>query len=276
MVADQDPQSALEHDYSLTLIQARIAEKRLFEARFLCRRLGDGLGADKRQALARELDDALGQVEQLRRQAQALMAAGDHGQAGLLYRQIEAIAVDVPGVAEERQALAGAEALAARLHKAVVAEPEPVAEVVRVATMADDGENAAQVARQIERPAISPAAQGAAPQMSRRPPRPGWRLLAVGGLVLGALALGVLLWSRPTNPPPPAATSTIIIQPLQPVETAAASAPPSPPPEPEPPSVVAEPTPAVEEPSPPAPPEPVSSTPALHLGSLHIKPVQKK
>ena len=85
MVADQDFPSEHDQDYALALIQGRIAEKRLFEARFLCRRLGDGLGAERRQSLARELDAALAQVEPLRRQAQALVAQGDHHQAGLVY-----------------------------------------------------------------------------------------------------------------------------------------------------------------------------------------------
>lgn len=268
MVADQDFPSEHDQDYALTLIRGRIAEKRLFEARFLCRRLGDGLGAGSRHSLARELDRALAQVEPLRRQAQALMAQGEHVQAGLVYSQIEAIAVDVPGIAEERQALAGAEALAARLHKAPVAEQEPRAEVVPAVTRAEDGESAAPATAQIEPPAAPPAAPLSAPQMPGRFPRPGWKLLAAGGLLLAALALGVLLWQRPTTPPPVAATSTIIIQPLQqPVATVVAPVTlPSPAPEPPP---------VVEEPSPPVTPEPVSSTPALHLGSLQLKPAKK-
>ena len=263
MVADQDFPSEHDQDDALALIQGRIAEKRLFEARFLCRRLGDGLGAERRQSLARELDAALAQVEPLRRQAQALVAQGDHLRAGLVYSQIEAIAVDVPGVAEERQALAGAEALAARLHKPLVAEPESVAEVVPAVLMAEKGESAAPAAAQIEPPAASPAASLSAPQMQGRAWFPGWKLLAAGGLVAGALVCGFLLWKRLATPPSPAATSTIIIQPLQPVETAVAP--------------VVPPPPVVVEPAPPAPPVPApdSPTPALHLGSLQIKPVKK-
>ena len=159
MAADQDFPSEHDQDYALALIQGRIAEKRLFEARFLCRRLGDGLGADSRQALARELDEALARVEPLRRQAQVLAAQGEHVQAGIVYSQIEAIAVDVPGVAEERQALAGAEALAARLHREVVVEPEPQVEVVPMmpAEPLETGDdNPVPVAEPIEPAAAAP------------------------------------------------------------------------------------------------------------------------
>lgn len=267
MVADQYPQSELEQDYTLTLIQGRIAEKRLFEARFLCRRLGDGLGAASRQALARQLDDTLAQVEQLRRQAQALAAQGDHGQAGLLYSQIEAIAVDVPGVAGERQALAGAEALAARLHKPQAEEAAAHApEGMPAPIMAIGGKSAAPDEVPVERPSASPVAQGAAPQMSRRFPRPGWMLLAAGGLLLGTLALVLLLWGRSATSPPPSATSTIVIEPLLPVSTAA-TVPSSPPAAATPPATTGEELP---------PPEtPASPAPALHLGGLTVEPSSK-
>ncbi len=269
MVADQDFPSEHDQDYALALIQGRIAEKRLFEARFLCRRLGDGLGVGSRQVLARELDEALAQVEPLRRQAQALVAQGDHHQAGLVYNQIEAIAVDVPGVAEERQALAGAEALAARLHKPPVAEPETLVEVAPAATMAAESERVAPDAVQIEPSAAPPDAPASAQQVQGRSFFPGWKLLAASGLVAGALVFAFLLWHKPATPPSPAATSTIIIQPLQPVETAVAPVTP-PPPAPEPPPVVVEPL----VPAPPVP-APDASTSALHLGSLQIKPVKK-
>lgn len=261
MVADQNFPREHDQDYALTLIQGRINEKRLFEARFLCRRLGEGLGAASREVLARELDEALAQVEQLRGQAQALVAQGDHVQAGLLYSRIEAIAVDVPGVAEERQALAGAEALAARLNKPRAEEPAPQPVVVSAA-VEESGEIAAPPTPQVEAAHPSPVAEMSRPSLPQRSPLLSWKLLAVGGLVLGALAL-LLLWGRQSTSPPVSATSTIIIQPLQPVTTAVAPvALPSPAPEP---------VPVVEEPSPPVTPAPAPSTPALHLGSLQIK-----
>lgn len=266
MVADQDFPREHDQDYALTLIQGRINEKRLFEARFLCRRLGEGLGAASRETLARELDEALAQVEQLRGQAQALVAQGDHVQAGLLYSRIEAIAVDVPGVAEERQALAGAEALAARLHKLRTEEPAPPP-VVATAAVEGSGEIAAPPTPQVEAALPSPVAEMSRPSLPQRSPLLSWKLLAAGGLVLGAVALLLLLWGRQSTSPPVSATSTIVIQPLQPVTTAVAPVAPPPP--------VPEPVPVVEEPSPPVTPALAPSTPALHLGRLQIKSDKK-
>lgn len=268
MVADQDFPREHDQDYALALIQGRINEKRLFEARFLCRRLGEGLGAASREALARELDEALAQVEQLRGQAQALVAQGDRVQAGLLYSRIEAIAVDVPGVAEEWLALAGAEALAARLNKPRAEEPAPQP-VVASAAVEGSGEIAAPPTPQVEAALPSPVAEMSRPILPQRSPLLSWKLLAVGGLVLGTVALLLLLWGRQSTSPPVSSTSTIVIQPLQPITTAVAPvAPPPPPPAPEP-------VPLVEEPSPPVTPAPAPSTPALHLGSLQIKSDKK-
>lgn len=267
MVADQDFPREHDQDYALTLIQGRIAEKRLFEARFLCRRLGEGLGAASRDVLARELDEALAQVERLRGQAQALVTLGDHVQAGLLYSRIEAIAVDVPGVAEERQALAGAEALAARLHKPRAEEPAPTPAVVVSAAVEESGEIAAPPTLQVEAAHPSPVVEMSRPSLpQQRSPLLSWKLLAAGGLVLGVLAL-LLLWGRQSTSPPVSSTSTIVIQPLQPVATAVAPVAPPPP--------APEPLPVVEEPSPPMTPAPTPSTPALHLGSLQIKSDKK-
>ena len=267
MVADQDFPREHDQDYALTLIQGRIAEKRLFEARFLCRRLGEGLGAARRETLARELDEALAQVEQLRGQAQALVVQSDHVQAGLLYSRIEAIAVDVPGVAEERQALAGAEALAARLHKPRAEEPAPTPAVVVSAAVEESGEIAAPPTPQVEAALPSPIAEMSRPSLpQQRSPLFSWKLLAAGGLVLGVLAL-LLLWGRQSTSPPVSSTSTIVIQPLQPVTTAVAPVAPPPP--------APEPLPVVEEPSPPVTPAPTPSTPALHLGSRQIKSEKK-
>lgn len=265
MVAEDFPREH-DQDYALALIQGRIAEKRLFEARFLCRRLGEGLGAASREVLARELDEALAQVEQLRRQVQALVAQGDHVQAGLLYNRIEEIAVDVPGVAEERQALAGAEALAARLHKPRAEEPAPQPAMVASAAVEESGEIAAPPTPQVAAAHPSPVAEMSRSSLPQRSSLFSWKLLAAGGLALGVLAL-LLLWGRQSTSPPVSATSTIVIQPLQPVTTAVAPVAPPPP--------APEPAPVVEEPSPPVTPAPAPSTPALHLGSLQIKSDKK-
>src|SRR5665647_2797098 len=107
------------------LIQSRIREKRIFEARFLCRQLGAEIGERKKIALERELAGLLKQVGKLQQQAREYTAQGQNHLADALYLDIEEIAIDVPGLAEEKKARAGAVDLIARITgKTVAREPE--------------------------------------------------------------------------------------------------------------------------------------------------------
>jgi hypothetical protein len=108
-----DPVLSVEDPVSL--IRSRIKEKRLFEARFLCRQLGDALGAKERLALERELTGLMDLVFKLQQQAGVLLDEGQKDQVVRLYNEIEAIAIDVPGLAEEKRALEGAGAIFAKL-----------------------------------------------------------------------------------------------------------------------------------------------------------------
>jgi hypothetical protein len=96
-------------------IRARVAERRLLEARFLLRQFSNEIDARERRALDQEIGNVLAEVERLRHLARAAMTAGRREEAARLYRDIEQLAVDVPGVAEEQRALAGAEAIFARI-----------------------------------------------------------------------------------------------------------------------------------------------------------------
>jgi|GEM_PF-1781730 len=96
------------------LIRSRIREKRIFEARFLFRQLGAEIGEREKSALERELSDSLAQVKKMQQQAREYAAQGQNNLAETLYSEIERIAIDVPGLAEEKKALAGAGALIAR------------------------------------------------------------------------------------------------------------------------------------------------------------------
>lgn len=96
------------------LIRSRIREKRIFEARFLFRQLGAEIGEREKSALERELSDSLAQVKKMQQQAREYAAQGQNNLAETLYSAIERIAIDVPGLAEEKKALAGAGALIAR------------------------------------------------------------------------------------------------------------------------------------------------------------------
>ncbi len=130
------------------LVRSRIKEKRIYEARFLCRRLGEEIGAKEKAALERELASLLDRVEKLRQQARLELDEGNRERAGQLYREIEQVAIDVPGLAAEKQGLESAEAVIARIATkppekrqekspvpavaaAVVPEKTPVAEPMR-------------------------------------------------------------------------------------------------------------------------------------------------
>src|SRR5690349_15110163 len=88
------------------LIRSRIREKRIFEARFLYRQLGAEIGEKEKAALERELSGLLTQVKKMQQQARECAAQGQNHLAEKLYSAIEQIAIDVPGLAEEKQALA--------------------------------------------------------------------------------------------------------------------------------------------------------------------------
>lgn len=99
----------------VALIRERIKEKRIFEARFLFRQFGDEIATDRKMKLADELAATLSRAEQMLQRARSHAAGGERSQAEQVYREIEAIVVDMPGVAEEIKALAGASALIAKI-----------------------------------------------------------------------------------------------------------------------------------------------------------------
>ncbi len=111
----------------VALIRERIKEKRIFEARFLFRQFGDEIGADRKMKLADELAATLSRAEQMLQRARAHAAGGERSRAEQVYREIEAIVIDMPGVAEEIKALAGASALITKMKPTapIVVDPEP-------------------------------------------------------------------------------------------------------------------------------------------------------
>ncbi len=118
------PESASPVENPSVLIRSRIKEGRIFEARFLCRQLSADLDAKEKNALIRELAQLQARVEKLQQQARACVAMEEYTLAGKLYQDIELIAIDVPGLAEEKKALEGAEALVAKIvGKTVTQEP---------------------------------------------------------------------------------------------------------------------------------------------------------
>ena len=185
------PDPLLDVDNPSALIRARIRERRIFEARFLCRQLADELGEMERNTLEAELARLLGQVERLRQQARAHTEAGRHQQAARTFREIERIAIDVPGLAAERQALEGARAVLARItDTAVQRELEQTRLEATPPLPADEAPHPA-LARNRRRPA-------------RRLPRL-WLAALLFGLVLAVVLFVLLRPGRKDAPVPPMA-----------------------------------------------------------------------
>lgn len=91
--------SQLPSHNAAVVIRERIKEKRLFEAQFLFGLLDeDDIPVEERQALERELDGLLAVVRDLQLQANKYIAEGEYVLARKMHREMERIAVDVPGL----------------------------------------------------------------------------------------------------------------------------------------------------------------------------------
>lgn len=120
------PDSAIPVENPSLLIRSRIREKRIYEARFLCRQLNAEIEEAEKTALMKELAGLLSQVEKLQQQASACVALEEYELADKLYRDIERIAIDVPGLAEEKKALEGAETIVAKITKKTMGQKNGV------------------------------------------------------------------------------------------------------------------------------------------------------
>ncbi|MCL1979584.1 MAG: hypothetical protein FWG62_00710, partial [Proteobacteria bacterium] len=173
-------------------IRARLKERRVLEARFLLRQFEDELDAGERQALEQEVSRRLAEVERLRHQAKAAAAEGRREEAGRLYRALEQLAADVPGLPEERAALAGAEALFSRppAHDAGTAGSAPAGSPAldqdRVKREVLAGKAAASQEWQ------QAIASHALKKAAVRPPRRRGRFLGLWLAVVGCAGLAVL------------------------------------------------------------------------------------
>jgi len=97
-VPSQTPSHLTTHNAAV-VIRERIKEKRLFEAQFLFGLLDeDDLPPQERQALERELEGSLAVVRDLQLQANKYLAEEAYVLAGKMYREMERVAIDVPGL----------------------------------------------------------------------------------------------------------------------------------------------------------------------------------
>lgn len=123
------------------LIRSRISEKRIFEARFLCRQLGADIDLQEKSALQQQLENLVVRVEELRQQARIHAEAGQQTAADSVYRDIEQIAIDVPGLREERAKLAGTAPLVARISgRTVPPVAKPITRPAKRRVKVDQGE----------------------------------------------------------------------------------------------------------------------------------------
>ena len=120
--------SQLPSHNAAVVIRERIKEKRLFEAQFLFGLLDeDDIPAEERQALERELDGLLAVVRDLQLQANKYIAEGEYVLARKMHREMERIAVDVPGLEYGKRQVEAQDQAARK----AVADPTPVPEATR-------------------------------------------------------------------------------------------------------------------------------------------------
>jgi hypothetical protein len=202
------------------LIRARIREKRIFEARFLYRQLGAEIGEKEKAALEMELVRPLEQVKKLQQQAWEYTAQGQNNLAAKLYLDIEQIAIDVPGLAEEKKVLGGAEALVARI-TGKTPERRKVPAEVTVAPIVTE-EQIVPVAEVVQVGPVIPHKSARIPGLRQRLQQfPRFWLLAIG---IGCLVVLLFLLRSTQNQQTPSAASpslsapskqTISIRPLE-------------------------------------------------------------
>jgi hypothetical protein len=248
-VRSREPEFRIDNPSAL--IRARIREKRIFEARFLCRQLGSELGTMEKSALEGELARIMAQVDKLRKQAIAYAGAGKLQLAAKVYREIERIAVDVPDLAAERQRIDGAEAVLTRVTNGAVHRGTAAA---------------------IPSPPPDPAGMGKSP-LAVRPPARMARLIRLSRRQLAVLFVGLLVLvgllayvlrrdQAPTQAAPTAIgqpASRIVIRPV-------VSSSPQPVLQPE------EAAPAEE----PSPESPLARSGSLTIGELQVQPAVKE
>ena len=197
------PESEASPSDPLFLIRSRIREKRMYEARFLCRQLGSEIGANERSKVEEEISRLLAQVEQLRRQAREYAVEGKQHLVKKMYNDISQIAIDVPGLAEERQALEGPEAFFAHL-----ATPKTEQKTAAPLPAASETDAAQQ-----------PAASCDVESQRIRRMRPSLRLWAGLGCLVMLLVLAVLWTFLHTSLQEEAPSAAVEQASLSPVQT---------------------------------------------------------
>ena len=165
-------------DDPVQLIRAKIAERRIFEARFLFRQFANEIPTGEKMQLAEQLGGLLSRADHLLQRARSHAAGGEREQAARLYREIEGLVIDMPGVAEEVKALADATALMEKIGARPVEAP--------------DAEEPPEQSEPMQ-PAEAEAKQGNG-QPAVEPPSRWTGRIWLAALAIGLVAVGLLAW----------------------------------------------------------------------------------
>lgn len=123
------PPSELPSHNAAIVIRERIKEKRLFEAQFLFGLLDeDDVPAQERLVLERELDGLLAVVHDLQVQANKYIAEGEYVLARKMHREMERIAIDVPGLEYGKRQLEAQDQKAANPSESAAPQEDSAAE----------------------------------------------------------------------------------------------------------------------------------------------------
>ncbi|NQS71760.1 MAG: hypothetical protein HQQ73_06345 [Desulfobulbaceae bacterium] len=144
-VPSQTPSHLTTHNAAV-VIRERIKEKRLFEAQFLFGLLDeDDLPPQERQTLEQELEGLLTVVRDLQLQANKYLAEEEYVLARKMHREMERIAIDVPGLengkryVEEQSQVAGERVLAAKQDLPVQKDEDGVTEALSASDSSQEG-----------------------------------------------------------------------------------------------------------------------------------------
>lgn len=208
------PPSELPSHNAAIVIRERIKEKRLFEAQFLFGLLDeDDVPAQERLVLERELDGLLAVVHDLQVQANKYIAEGEYVLARKMHREMERIAIDVPGLEYGKRQLEAQDQKAANPSESAAPQEDSAAEASsaqdppRKAALSDrvgDWLDSLRVNKENALAGDTEAGESGAPDYKEREvdedevlegeeerPSKGRRLLALAALLL-FLVLGLL------------------------------------------------------------------------------------
>lgn len=219
------------------VIRERIKQKRLFEAQFLFGLLDeDDISPQEKLVLERELNGLLAVVRDLQIQANKYLAEGEYNLARKMHKEMERIAVDVPGLEDGKRRIGAAREEAPvpvkeqpQTEQPPQPLPAPKSDLDDILSPLDDLPDIAPEPRETEtsggmKTTEAPAAAEAAPEpaKAKKTARSSKMNLWLAASILVVVLLGLLLikivGDKPTPPvtpqPQPGQKAEVAIEPL--------------------------------------------------------------